>query len=90
KARAAIFLSLDELWDKSDEMGLKASILDPCALKLLSFATVQEREDTEAQIYSLSAELWGSFSISDQATTEDEFTRYMKEQIAHKNQNPLI
>ncbi|CAG8762089.1 23661_t:CDS:2, partial [Dentiscutata erythropus] len=50
KARAAIFLSLDELWDKSNEMGLKASILDPRVLKLLSFATVQEREDTEAQI----------------------------------------
>ncbi|CAG8814455.1 923_t:CDS:2, partial [Cetraspora pellucida] len=38
---------------------------------------------------SLSTELWESFSISNQATTEDEFTRYMKEQIAHKNQNPL-
>ncbi|CAG8802261.1 22054_t:CDS:1, partial [Racocetra persica] len=106
KARAAIFLSLDELWDKSDEMGLKASVLDLRALKLLSFATVQEQEDTEAQIRtelsllksqltnsnnneeieknsvninedpqdSLSAELWRSFSISDQATTEDEFT----------------
>ncbi|CAG8667137.1 2215_t:CDS:2 [Cetraspora pellucida] len=122
KAQAAIFLSLDELWSASNEMGLKASILDPRALKLLPFATIQEREKTEAQIRtelllleaqlnnssnneeiekssvilnedpqdSLSAELWGSCLIPDNIFTEDEFTRYMKEQIAHKNQNPLI
>ncbi|CAG8679302.1 8195_t:CDS:2, partial [Racocetra fulgida] len=29
---------------------LKASILDPRALKLLPFATAQEREETEAQV----------------------------------------
>ncbi|CAG8495910.1 5399_t:CDS:2 [Racocetra fulgida] len=38
---------------------------------------------------SLNAELWELCSIPDQATTKDEFTRYMKEQIAHKNQDPL-
>ncbi|CAG8451373.1 16465_t:CDS:2, partial [Cetraspora pellucida] len=38
---------------------------------------------------SLSAELWGLFSISDQTTAEDEFMQYIKEQIAYKNQNPL-
>ncbi|CAG8613319.1 17172_t:CDS:2, partial [Cetraspora pellucida] len=111
----------------SNEMGLKASILDPWAIKLLPFATIPEREQTEAQIRaellllktqlddsnsnenierssvilnevtlnedpqdSLSAELWGSCSIPDHVFTENEFTRYMKEQIAHKNQNPLI
>ncbi|CAG8777400.1 14002_t:CDS:1, partial [Racocetra fulgida] len=37
---------------------------------------------------SLSAKLWGSCSIPDQDVTEDEFTRYMKEPIAYKNQDP--
>ncbi|CAG8786393.1 4275_t:CDS:1, partial [Racocetra fulgida] len=38
---------------------------------------------------SLSAELWGSCSIPSQDITENKFTRYMKEPIAHKNQDPL-
>ncbi|CAG8464315.1 8800_t:CDS:2 [Cetraspora pellucida] len=38
---------------------------------------------------SLSAELWGTLSIPDNVITHDEFTRYMKEPIAHKNQNLL-
>ncbi|CAG8595034.1 36049_t:CDS:2, partial [Racocetra persica] len=50
KARADIFLSIDELWNTSNKMGLKASILDPRAIKLLLFATIPEREQTEAQI----------------------------------------
>ncbi|CAG8560488.1 3157_t:CDS:2 [Dentiscutata erythropus] len=50
KARAVIFLSLDELWNLSNEMGLKALLLDPQAIKLLSFATIQERKETEDKI----------------------------------------
>ncbi|CAG8665492.1 11979_t:CDS:2, partial [Dentiscutata erythropus] len=50
KAQAAIFLSLNELWSISNEMGLKASILDPRALNLLPFVTTQEKKETEAQI----------------------------------------
>ncbi|CAG8569481.1 6895_t:CDS:2, partial [Scutellospora calospora] len=50
KIRAAIYLSLDELWSIPDEIGLKASMLDPRVLKLLSFATENERRNTEAQI----------------------------------------
>ncbi|CAG8716785.1 8178_t:CDS:1, partial [Dentiscutata erythropus] len=38
---------------------------------------------------SLSAELWELCSIPNQDITEDEFTCYMKEQIAHKNEDPL-
>ncbi|CAG8787894.1 24875_t:CDS:2, partial [Dentiscutata erythropus] len=50
KARAAIFLSIDKLWSTSNLIGLKASILDPRAIKLLPFATVQEHEETKAQV----------------------------------------
>ncbi|CAG8808221.1 2773_t:CDS:2, partial [Dentiscutata erythropus] len=50
RARAAIFLSIDELWNSSNIIGLKASILDPQALKLLPFATTQEQKETEAQV----------------------------------------
>ncbi|CAG8792022.1 1632_t:CDS:1, partial [Cetraspora pellucida] len=40
---------------------------------------------------SLSAELWSSFlTLTLQAVTEDKLTRYLKEQIAHKSQDPLI
>ncbi|CAG8451502.1 6231_t:CDS:2 [Cetraspora pellucida] len=120
KMRAAIYLSLDELWSIPDEIGLKASMLDPRVLKLLPFATEDERRNTEAQIRaelsileaqfrqnndkieacitteeeeydSLSAELWGSLSTpTPQTITEDELTKYLKEQIAHKSQDPLI
>ncbi|CAG8840595.1 38186_t:CDS:1, partial [Gigaspora margarita] len=51
KMRTAIYLSLDELWSIPNEVGLKASILNPQALKLLLFATANERENTEEQIY---------------------------------------
>ncbi|CAG8554757.1 10929_t:CDS:2, partial [Dentiscutata erythropus] len=49
KARAVIFLTLDELWNTSNIMGLKASILDP-RFKLLPFATIQEQEETKMQV----------------------------------------
>jgi hypothetical protein len=52
RAKAAIFLSIDELWNSSNIIGLKASILDPRALKLLPFATTQERKETEAQVHA--------------------------------------
>ncbi|CAG8531514.1 24007_t:CDS:2 [Racocetra persica] len=50
RARAAIFLSINELWNSSNIIGLKASILDPQALKLLPFATTQKWKGTEAQV----------------------------------------
>ncbi|CAG8781461.1 32126_t:CDS:2, partial [Racocetra persica] len=50
KAHAAIFLSIDELWSTSNEIGLKASILDSRIIKLLLFATILEQEQTKAQI----------------------------------------
>ncbi|CAG8461934.1 28550_t:CDS:2 [Racocetra persica] len=120
KMCAAIYLSLDELWSIPDEIGLKASMLDSRVLKLLPFATEDERRNTKAQIRaelsileaqfrqnndkieacitteeeeydSLSAELWGSLSTpTPQTITEDELTKYLKEQIAHKTQDPLI
>ncbi|CAG8790786.1 9392_t:CDS:1, partial [Cetraspora pellucida] len=42
KMRAAIYLSLDELWSIPNEIELKASMLDPHALKLLLFATADK------------------------------------------------
>ncbi|CAG8835103.1 41112_t:CDS:2, partial [Gigaspora margarita] len=117
KMRAAIYLSLDELWSIPNEVGLKASMLDPRALKLLLFATADEWKNTEKQIRkelsilkaqysqntitetstieeecdSLSAELWNSFSLPVSHTiTKDELTRYLNEQIAHRNQDPLL
>ncbi|CAG8668610.1 23487_t:CDS:2 [Cetraspora pellucida] len=120
KMHATIYLSLDELWSISDEVELKASMLDPRMLKLLPFTTVDKHKNTEAQIHTelsildtqfkqnnnntetcitteeeeynlLNAELWGLLSIFvPQTITEDELTRYLKEQIAYKSQDLLI
>ncbi|CAG8801399.1 16902_t:CDS:2, partial [Dentiscutata erythropus] len=90
-------------------------LLEKLLLKLLPFATDDERKNTETQLRaelealeaqfnqnndntgkvtiiteeeecdSLSAELWGSFTTPiSQAVTEDELTRYLKEQVALK------
>ncbi|CAG8805026.1 5518_t:CDS:2, partial [Racocetra persica] len=50
-------------------------------------STVTINEDPQD---SLSAKLWGSLSLPNNITAEDEFTQYMKELLAHKNKNPLI
>ncbi|CAG8851083.1 31734_t:CDS:2, partial [Gigaspora margarita] len=100
KMRAAIYLSLDELWGIPNETGLKASILDPRILKLLPFATNEEYKNTEVQLReellvleaqfnqnndNSDAVITGSFAIpNSQAFVEDELTRYLKEQIAYK------
>ncbi|CAG8499301.1 13724_t:CDS:2 [Cetraspora pellucida] len=45
----------------------------------------------EKEYDSLSAELWGSFAVPiSQAVNEDELTRYLKEQVAYKSQDPLM
>ncbi|CAG8822039.1 3867_t:CDS:1, partial [Gigaspora rosea] len=62
KLRAAIYLSLDELWGIPDEVGLKASMLDPRVLKLLPFATNDERKNTETQLRAELAELEAQFN----------------------------
>ncbi|CAG8462694.1 2649_t:CDS:2 [Gigaspora rosea] len=62
KLRAAIYLSLDKLWGIPDEVGLKASILDPRVLKLLPFATNDERKNTETQLCAELAELEAQFN----------------------------
>ncbi|CAG8730932.1 22168_t:CDS:2, partial [Racocetra persica] len=75
KARAAIFLSLDELWSTSDEIGLKVTSSNSEEMERNKVTTNEDLQD------SLSAKLWRSCSISDQDVTEDEFTHYMKEPI---------
>ncbi|CAG8494983.1 4223_t:CDS:2 [Scutellospora calospora] len=61
KMRAAIYLSLDELWNFTTDLdllnsevfsciGLKAALLDPRALKLLGFASNSEKRNTELDI----------------------------------------
>ncbi|CAG8805729.1 3372_t:CDS:2, partial [Racocetra persica] len=77
--RAELLLLKTQLDDSNSNENIKKSSV------ILNEVTLNEDPQD-----SLSAELWESCSIPDHVFTEDEFTRYMKEQIAHKNQNPLI
>ncbi|CAG8692275.1 39194_t:CDS:2, partial [Gigaspora margarita] len=74
KMRVTIYLSLDELWSVPNENN-----------------NITEVFTNEKESDSLSAELWNSFSTPiSYATTEDKLTKYLNEQIANRNQNPLL
>ncbi|CAG8802561.1 8561_t:CDS:2, partial [Dentiscutata erythropus] len=56
--------------NSSNIIGLKASILDPRALKLLLFATTQERKETEAQVHAELLSFENQMNISSSAEIE--------------------
>ncbi|RIB16387.1 hypothetical protein C2G38_2190110 [Gigaspora rosea] len=60
-----------------DEVGLKASMLDPQVLKLLPFTTNDERKNTETQLRAELAELEAQFN---QNNDNDEVTIITKEE----------
>ncbi|CAG8700159.1 41436_t:CDS:2, partial [Gigaspora margarita] len=76
KMCTAIYLSLDKLWSIPNEVGLKASILDPQALKLLPFATANERKNTKEQIHEelsiLKAQSGQNNTITETSTIKEE------------------
>ncbi|CAG8678417.1 31405_t:CDS:2, partial [Racocetra persica] len=89
KAQAAIFLSLDELWNTSNSIGSDINRkpidrLTPQALKLLPFATAQECEETEAQVRAELSLFEDQVTVSNNTEIERS-----SEPIAHKNQNLL-
>ncbi|CAG8439169.1 3352_t:CDS:2, partial [Scutellospora calospora] len=98
KICAVIYLSLDELWDIPAEIGLKASQVHAELLALKAKLVSQNYSNAESvsrtieeNCDSFSAELWSSYSATTSlTTTEDKLERYLREQIAHKHQNPLI
>ncbi|CAG8799366.1 20762_t:CDS:2, partial [Dentiscutata erythropus] len=67
RMHTAIYLSLNELWEVSHEIGLKASLLDPRMLKFLSFATLNEKKNVEDQIH---AELFALKPNNNESNTE--------------------
>ncbi|CAG8466284.1 2368_t:CDS:2 [Cetraspora pellucida] len=76
KMRAAIYLSFDELWSIPNKVGLKASMLDPYALKLLPFATADEQKNIKEQIREelsiLKAQSSQNNNITETSTIEEE------------------
>ncbi|RIB15386.1 hypothetical protein C2G38_2319598 [Gigaspora rosea] len=70
KARAAIYLSLDELWCIPNEIALIASVLDP-RMKSLRFTTAIQQTNTKLKLRELYQNLKDNLQLQDQSQTSN-------------------